>query len=542
MPPSNEGAAPPAHWPAWLHALWGTPVQVCWQLGGSAARPVLSGRDADAVLHLPPEWPQSTALAACAHAAAHWRFGGPPQPRTGLKPVQQALFAVLEDARVEWLALRELPGLRALWRPFHAGEDARAGNGFEDLLARLARDLLEDRPGDPHPWVHKARTLFFQADGRTLALGSPEQVRAAASRLGNDIGQMRLPFNAATYRPHAAYRDDGSWLWQPEAAAPDSDTTLAAQADAPPGGQAQAVRELPDATPLPYPEWDTRIGRYRRDWCLVHTRVAQTGDAACALVPDGARGRRLVHALARLRGPLPQHAGRAALGQDFHAAALLDACVQRRAGRTPDDRVYRQRVWPSRGLAVQVLLDASASTAEEGPEGGTVLRGMAAAALDTVWALEALGHHAALCAFRSRGRTRVDVEVLKHWHEPAAAPQVRARCGAQESAGSTRMGAALRHAAGQAAAFARAHRAPHPLVLLLTDGDAHDVDVPDPAYLLGDLRRAVAEAEAGGVAVRGLHFASGAAGDALARALGGRVARVRTAAALPRVLMPLLAR
>jgi hypothetical protein len=37
-----------------------------------------------------------------------------------------------------------------------------------------------------------------------------------------------------------------------------------------------------------------------------------------------------------------------------------------------------------------------------------------------------------------------------------------------------------------------------------TDGEAHDVDAPDPRYLRADLARAVAEAEGTGVVVRSL--------------------------------------
>jgi len=103
------------------------------------------------------------------------------------------------------------------------------------------------------------------------------------------------------------------------------------------------------------------------------------------------------------------------------------------------------------------------------------------------------------------------------------------------------MGAALRHAAAQAAAFAVTGAPRQPLVLLLTDGDAHDVDAPDPAYLLGDLRMAVAEAERAGVRVRCLQLARPGAALALRRALGGRHALLRSAAGLQPALLPLLA-
>src|SRR6188508_733414 len=108
---SSEDGAAPARWAAWLHALGGEGATITWQAApgaGAAARPVLTGLATDErVLHLPSGLAERVARAAAAHAAAHWRFGGDPQPRSGLKPVQQVLFAVLEDARVEWLALQE---------------------------------------------------------------------------------------------------------------------------------------------------------------------------------------------------------------------------------------------------------------------------------------------------------------------------------------------------------------------------------------------------------------------------------------------------
>jgi len=505
MRPSTE-EAPPPHWRAWLRALWGDAAAIEWQLA-NGVRPVLTGRAAgERVLHLPVADDERLALAAAAHAAAHWRFGGPVQVRAGLKPVQQALFAVLEDARVEALALRELPGLRALWLPFHAGDDAPAGNGFEALLARLARSLLEAAPADPHPWIARARAMVFAPDG-ALALATPQAVRAAASLLGNDVGQMRLPFQAATWCVHAAYRDDGSWLWEPEARAPDSQTTLArhvAQDAAmvrPERAQAETVE--PAAC---YPEWDGRIRRYRPDWCRVYTReVAPQPVRGDPPRPPHASVRAMARGLLQLRDPLPRLSGRDAAGDELHPVAMLEARVQQRAGHLPDERVYRRREWPPPRLAVQLLVDASASTGDPGPRGRPLLAELLALALAGCEALERAGHRSALLSFCSRTRERIDVLALKHWHEPAASPVVRGRCAAQGCGGSTRTGAALRHVTRTVQAFAGGEGR-QPLVLVLTDGDVHDVDAPDPAYLRADLRQAVFEAQRSGVAVQFLQW------------------------------------
>lgn len=485
MPPSKaEGAA------AWLHALWGRAAAVAALKNG--ARPILSGRGPeDRVLHLPPGGRRAWERAACAHAAAHWRFGAPAQARAALKPVQQALFGVLEDARVETRALGELPGLRALWLPFHAGPDAPAGNGFEDLLARLARCLIDAAHEDRHPWVVRACTAFLACDG------TPEAVRLLASRLGNDIGQMRLPFNARTYAVHAAYRDDGSWLWERDEELPASQTPLAADADG--KGAADDTQDVaPEGPPTAYPEWDARIGRYRAGWCSVYMRAAEHATAS-RLLPAAAPGE-VARVLAALPPGPPANAGRAAWGEEFDPMALLDTRLQRLAGQPPDLRVFRRRTTLPPRRAVQLLVDASASTGE--PAGTTWLDRGLALALATAARLEAGGHACAIAAFASRTRERVELRVLKHWQERTASAEVTARACALRPGGSTRSGAALRHAAALAREQARQDAGSSPAVLLFTDGEPHDVDVPDASYLRADLRRAIAEAERRGIAVR----------------------------------------
>lgn len=487
MPPSNEPDA------AWLHALWGQRATLSPLAEGGRA--ILSGRDAgERVLHLPSAIAAAAVRrAAAAHAAAHWRFGAPAQPRAALKPVQQALFGVLEDARVEALAMRELPGLRALWLPFHAGPDAPAGNGFEALLARLARSLLDPAHADPHPWVERARAAFLAGDGSAAA------VREAASRLGHEIGQMRLPFNPRTHAVHALYRDDGSWLWEFDADLPASDTPLAADALPRDGAASEALDAPAEGAPTRYAEWDARIGRYRADWCSVYVLPPPATVPARGLprVPAA----RVARVLAVLPTDTPRHAGRAAWGEEFHAMALVDAQVQWRTRQAPDARVYRRRVAPSPPMAVQVLLDTSASTGQRTSAGRTWLEGAASLALGCAARLEAAGHDCSLLAFASRTRHRVELRPVKHWHEAAGARDVAGRAAALRGSGSTRTGGALRHAAALALARARGEGR-HPVVLLFSDGEAHDVDVPDAAYLRADLRRAIAEAERAGIAVR----------------------------------------
>jgi nitric oxide reductase activation protein len=168
-----------------------------------------------------------------------------------------------------------------------------------------------------------------------------------------------------------------------------------------------------------------------------------------------------------------------------------------------------------------------------------VLVELLALALACAGALEQAGHQASVTSFTSCTRQRVEVRALKQWDEPGTAAPVLARCRALRSGGSTRLGVVVRHAALGVASFAQ-HSARRPVVLIVTDGEVHDIDAPDPAYLLGDLRRAVADAARAGVAVRCLQLQTGVATRSL-RVAGLLALQIRSPRALAQRLSPLLA-
>lgn len=516
----RANADPQVTVPLVTRALWGDALDVGPLSGGELlaqravlTRPMPGKTDDRWVLHVPAIDADSAtdlALALACHAAAHRQFGGPPQPRAGLKPIQQVLLGVLEDARVEWLALQELPGLRAVWWPFHSGEAALRGNGFEDLLARLSASLLDPDSTEPHPWVARVRQLFFEADGHTLALRTAQAVRGAASTLGHDIGQMRLPFNARTYRVHAAYRDDNSHLWLPDDSLPISDVSLMLDAEPPreEGGAAHTVDEQP--APLDpdavHPEWDHRIRRYRADWCRVYTPALPVGPALPTPPAASGEARRLAQRIAGLQGRPQRAGGRDHAGESLHAQALVEAGVDQRLGRAPDPRIHQRQQRLPTPLAVLLLVDASRSTAAPGWAGSAaVLHDMQVSALTTAQALQSLGHRTAVSAFASHGRHRVFMPSLQAWGEPVkgrALPPL-------PSEGSTRLGAVLRHGLQLCRVDAQQHPSWRRVILLVTDGELHDVDVHDPAYLGADLQRALVEAARQGVGVGSLLWKGG---------------------------------
>ena len=531
---ASRGDAQPAarHLPPYARALWNVAPRFARLAppdaqGGSEStvadaarrqRPVLVTHSAVVLaptLYLPVHWQQPLLLrAAVAHACAHLAYGDVPQPRGKLKPIQLALVGVLEDARVEARAMAELPGLRALWLPWHQA-DAHSGNTFEALLQRVQRSLLDPHYTDPHPWVRKACTLYH------VAPATPEGMRQAASLLGNDVGQMRMPFNARLYVVEPAYRDDNSHLWGPDLQAPPATTPLSAPSN-PQEGQPQGDANSPAPQPIEqqaepvaarptavYGEWDRLIGRMRPKWCQVFEEDAPHGTPQDQRVLTRALAR---HAalLARLKRVLQQGlprthaqvvAGRAAEGERFHLHALVHAATDQRLRRTPDPHIYLHPQRAPQPMRVLVLLDASVSTlrpavlAGSVDPNGTLLEVLRESALLTAAALEQAGHRCAVQAFASNTRQQVRVQRIKGFADRADSADTLARLAGVQGEWSTRLGAALRHACAQL----RGHPRPH--VLMMTDGQPHDVDVHDSRYLPADLLHAVQEARRAGIAV-----------------------------------------
>ncbi len=139
-----------------------------------------------------------------------------------------AVVGSIEDARVEHLLMRRLPGVR---RWFLAGLRACVqphGLEFAALLSRLDLALLDEGYADGNHWVNKARTLFAAAR-QQHGLEDYEAFRRLASILANDLGQMRVRFNPRQHAVPAPYRDDNSYLWNHGAARDADDEPLQLQ-------------------------------------------------------------------------------------------------------------------------------------------------------------------------------------------------------------------------------------------------------------------------------------------------------------------------
>jgi nitric oxide reductase activation protein len=176
-------------------------------------------------------------------------------------------------------------------------------------------------------------------------------------------------------------------------------------------------------------------------------------------------------------------------GSELDLDVALRSLIDWRAGAQPDPRILMSHRTNDRSIAVMVLLDLSESLNDEVPGTGRSRLALSQEAVALLsWAIDRLGDPFAVAGFHSNTRHDVRYHHIKGFTEPwSDAP--KARLAAMQGQCSTRMGAALLHAAH----YLGAQQADKKLLLVLTDGRPSDVDVSDEQVLVSDTRQAVQE-------------------------------------------------
>ena len=281
-----------------------------------------------------------------------------------------------------------------------------------------------------------------------------------------------------------------------------------------------------------YDEWDHEIADYRPRWCrLVEKRLEDRGSEAVQIIlrENSRLARDIKRQLQSVKPEMLRKVKARREGEELDLERVLDAIIDRRSGRTPDDRIYIQRQRTQRDIATLFLLDMSASTdekLEDVPEWAmngedesgeeeeeelwrTLARREAAPARRIIdmereavvlmaEALEALGDSYAVCGFSGYGRSQVEFFVGKGFDEPWSAA-TQGRIASIQPCRSTRMGPAIRHAMNLLAATeARMQN-----LIIVSDGYPQDHDYgPDRnsrTYGIEDTARALVEVKRRGM-------------------------------------------
>ena len=460
--------------------------------------------------------------AGLAHVGAHLIYSTKRFRLGELKPIQVTLISLIEDARVEYLAMQVFPGLRKLWLPFHVAKSS-GPQLVPHLLARLSRALIDEDYKDPNGWVQKGREMFFDDKND---MNDPMICRKIGVLLGNDLGQLRAQFNAKTYVIEPPYRDDNMGLWdfgdsqgedqdnqgifieamhiEHEEKQDNSSSNQNHQEEDEKNEQQYHARESKDNeqresdVAVRYPEFDYLTGAERPNWTCVVEYFPNYGDAYKIdriLETHNELVIRITRLIQAAKVSLPERLHHQSVGESLDLDACINAVISRRIGEIPDPRIYSTTVRKRRDLSVLVLLDISNSTNDQvlnAKESVLELEIQATSLL--AYAMSELHDPFAISAFCSDGKEDVHYYRIKDFGLPYDL-KARAYLAGLRGKLSTRIGAAMRHATKDLVGQ-HTHRK---LLLVVSDGEPSDIDVKDKKYLVEDARKVVQSASRLGI-------------------------------------------
>ncbi|MFC1977699.1 nitric oxide reductase activation protein NorD [Chloroflexota bacterium] len=291
--------------------------------------------------------------------------------------------------------------------------------------------------------------------------------------------------------------------------------------------------EIPDKEGVQsflYDEWDFRTCCYLPEWCRVREVPLPDGDADFfkeTLARNSSLATQLRKQFEMLAPQNLKKINRLQDGEEMDLDALIESVVERKAGRTPNDKIYWKRMKVHRDVAVVFLIDMSASTSEvikdtdegeDDPDGSAdtmedpsqsrayrierlakrprrrVIDVARESVVLMINALEIIGDSYGVYGFSSSGRDNVELRVIKELDEPFS-HTVESRIDTIRPLFSTRMGPAIRHAISKL----ETSDAKNKILFLVSDGYPQDRDYgqdsDDKEYALRDTEMAFVEAK-----------------------------------------------
>jgi nitric oxide reductase NorD protein len=249
-----------------------------------------------------------------------------------------------------------------------------------------------------------------------------------------------------------------------------------------------------------YPEWDNSIDDYKPRWVRVteyHLKPGTTGFVEQVRRDHGPLIAQVRRSFEALRPEALRIERGVTDGDEIDIDRAVNALVERRAGGSPDDRIYTRRHRNDRDVAVAFLVDLSSSTNElAGAHGKRIIDVEKEALVVIAEAVDAIGDACAIYGFSGYGRDQVAFYVAKDFDD-GWDDKVRERVGRMSWKMENRDGAAIRHATVRL----NAHPARVKLLLILSDGKPLDCGCDHYAdrYAHDDTRMALTEARKKGI-------------------------------------------
>jgi len=430
-----------------------------------------------------------------AHIAAHRKWTQA-IIADNFSPFQRIAIEHLEDSRIEYLMLKEYPGMRkhllALHpKPVEGDCDTEKESCIRHRLAMLSRAILDENHGYKNEHVLEFAKQFFEVvekDGSsTKAMADIAILFTARTRLQSDQSP-HIRFE----NTEVDYRDDNRhmWIFIEEG---DEEEAFEDNRDVEP-----EELEHEGLPPRHYPEWDYNTSTFKPDWVSLYESIHPSGNASdidAILDKHKALGKLLKRILETLK---PQNYVRVRYqeeGSELDLDVAIRSLIDYKCGSQPDPRINMSHEHSGRDIAVMLLLDLSASL-NEVPDGSdqTILQLSQEAVSLLAWTIEQLGDKYAIAGFHSDTRHNVRYYHLKGYSEQFN-DSVKGRLAAMDAGFSTRMGGAIRHASH----YLETQKSDKKLMLILTDGEPSDIDVDDEQYLISDTKKAIDELSSKGM-------------------------------------------
>lgn len=430
--------------------------------------------------------------AALAHMLAHKQWSSQ-LLADNFAPHMQLFISTFEDARVERLAMQRYPGLKKLWLGLHPippkGDcDSEKMACLRYRATRLSRALIDEN-FDAEDDVIRQHVAQFNAllaeKGEQSSIKDMQELGASyyvKTRLMTDS----LP---DVYFAHTdiSYRDDNRCLWIHHEEYDEADEVIKNEY------QSDEAPTLEDGLPpRHYDEWDYLSESYRPDWCAVYERLNPSGDAGKVdklLTKHDSLIKRIKRLVEMLR---PQNKKRIRFqeeGSELDLDVALRSILDYKSGSNPDPRINYSHTTDGRSISVMLLVDMSQSLNQMVANSNQTLLELSEEALAIMsFTVELLGDKFAIAGFHSDTRHDVRYHHIKGWSEHWG-EEVKARIAGMKAQYSTRMGAAMRHAAH----YLELQKSEKKLLLILTDGEPADIDSKDPQTLIQDTKKAVSE-------------------------------------------------
>ncbi|RLA10967.1 MAG: VWA domain-containing protein [Gammaproteobacteria bacterium] len=487
--------------------------------------------------------------AAAAHCAAHMVYTRQAISAEQLSPAQMLFIGLFEDARVEFLAIQDFPGLKKLWVSFYSAyESSNEGTGMHQCMAlmmKMAHSLLDEQFTADVEFINQ-----IALDFRTRLARDPHD-NSLSWQFGIEfynrvVEYAAIPALRILENMPIPYRDDNRYCWafsenmfvaEGLDFEPDSQQQLRRNAGVMEmvntldcelaGDDAQEIWTLstpfwldqegctinelegkePVSQPCHYDEWDYQVQLARPDWATVieHRQPKGNPDLMDEILtrhkPVAARIKHMIDAM-QPQGVVRRRGYEE--GEELDLNAAVRAMIDIRRGVMPDPRISIRITRHVRDLAIVVLMDLSESTNEkigdisEGDEGFDEAPSILSLTREATgllsWAIDAIGDTFAVHGFASNGRHDVQYYRFKDFNQ-SYDDDAKSRLAGMRGGLSTRMGAAMRHAG----AHLQQQHATKRLVLLVTDGEPADIDERDPQYLRHDAKKAVEDLAMQGV-------------------------------------------